>query len=107
MTVLGLLTQGDAVSRGVAALLLAMSVGSWVVIVWKGWLLRSGTRDVLRSVAAFWQSASLDEALEKLKAFDRSALVLPAVLAIKDMASGEMGATLGDRGQHTARLTRA
>ena len=34
MSLLELLTQGDLVSRGVAALLLAMSIGSWVVILW-------------------------------------------------------------------------
>ena len=49
--------QGDAVTRGVALLLLVMSVGSWVVIVWKSWLLRRASGDVLRSIAAFWSSA--------------------------------------------------
>ena len=108
MSALGLLTQGDAVSRGVAALLLAMSVGSWVVIVWKAWLLRAGTRDVLRSIAAFWQSASIDEALRKLQVFDRAALVLPAVAAIKSVATNDAGAaTLGGRGDRAAQLTRA
>jgi biopolymer transport protein ExbB len=28
--------QGDAVTQAVALLLLAMSVASWVVILWKG-----------------------------------------------------------------------
>ena len=50
--------QGDAVSRSVALLLLAMSVASWVVILWKGWLLRRAVRDVQTSTAAFWQAAS-------------------------------------------------
>ena len=31
--------QGDAVTQVVALLLLAMSVSSWVVILWKAWLL--------------------------------------------------------------------
>jgi biopolymer transport protein ExbB len=52
-----LLFQGDAVSTAVAVVLLAMSVCSWVVIVWKGWLLRRALRDVGRSTAAFWQGA--------------------------------------------------
>ena len=30
-------SQGDAVIRGVAVLLLLMSVSAWVVIFWKGW----------------------------------------------------------------------
>ena len=32
--------QGDALARTVALLLLAMSVATWVVIVWKTWLVR-------------------------------------------------------------------
>src|SRR6185437_7245549 len=100
MSVLELLTQGDGVSRSVAALLLAMSIASWVVILWKAWLLRGGTRDVLRGIAAFWQSATLADAEQKLKAFDRATLVLPAVVALRNAAainaSGTLGAT-GDR----------
>jgi biopolymer transport protein ExbB len=107
MSVLELLTQGDGVSRSVAALLLAMSISSWVVILWKAWLLRGGTRDVLRSIAAFWQSATLADAEQRLKAFDRAALVLPAVSAIKNAAADVNNATLGATGDRNQRLTRA
>jgi biopolymer transport protein ExbB len=107
MSVLELLTQGDGVSRSVAALLLAMSISSWVVILWKAWLLRGGTRDVLRSIAAFWQSATLADAEQRLKAFDRATLVLPAVNAIKNAAADVNSATLGAAGDHNQRLTRA
>ncbi|HAL39372.1 MAG TPA: flagellar motor protein MotA, partial [Polaromonas sp.] len=58
MNFLDLMTQGGLVSQLVAALLLAMSVASWVVILWKVWLLRRAVGDVARSTAAFWQSAS-------------------------------------------------
>ena len=109
MSVLELLTQGDGVSRSVAALLLAMSIASWVVILWKAWLLRGGTRDVLRSIAAFWQSATLADAQQRLQAFDRAMLVGPAVSAIRNAAATDagdstLGATTGDPNQ---RLTRA
>ena len=40
MGVLETVMQGDALSRSVAALLLAMSVASWVVIFWKLRLMR-------------------------------------------------------------------
>ncbi|MGH6640863.1 MAG: MotA/TolQ/ExbB proton channel family protein, partial [Polaromonas sp.] len=40
MTLLALMTQGGVVSQLVAVLLLAMSVASWVVILWKSWLLQ-------------------------------------------------------------------
>lgn len=106
MSVLELLTHGDGVSRSVAALLLAMSIASWVVILWKAWLLRGGTRDVLRSIAAFWQSATLADAEQKLKAFDRAALVLPAVAAIKNAAAVNVNGTLGATADRNQRLTR-
>ena len=108
MSVLELLTHGDGVSRSVAALLLAMSVSSWVVILWKGWLLRGGTRDVLRSIAAFWQSTSLSEAEQRLQAFDRSALVLLTVAALRQAAAAQErdAATLGAAGDRNQRLTR-
>jgi len=109
MTVLELLTHGDGVSRSVAALLLLMSVASWVVILWKAWLLRGGTRDVLRSIAAFWQSPSIGDAEMNLKAFDRAALVLPAVSAVRKLATHVDSATLGgavDRAQRVTRVLR-
>jgi biopolymer transport protein ExbB len=107
MSVLELLTHGDGVSRSVAALLLAMSVSSWVAILLKAWLLRAGTRGVLRSIAVFWQAANLNDAEQNLKAFDRPALVLPAVVAIKKIANATATDTLGAAGDRNQRLTRA
>ena len=49
--------QGDTVGWLVGMLLLIMSVASWVLILWKSWLLLRASRDVTRSTAAFWQSA--------------------------------------------------
>lgn len=105
MNAAGLLLQGDAVTRGVALLLLAMSVGSWVVILWKGWLLRRAGLDVARSVAAFWQSASMEEALQQLTAFDREAFVRPMVLATRIENSGTL-AGAGDKSQQLTRVLR-
>ena len=39
---------GDGVSRGVALVLLAMSVLSWVLILWRGWTLRRALADLRR-----------------------------------------------------------
>lgn len=97
--------QGDAMTRMVALLLLAMSVGSWVVIVWKTWLLRRASGDVARCVAAFWQSASVAEAVQKIKAFDRESLVLPLVLATK-LEANQTLASAGDRAQQLTRVLR-
>jgi biopolymer transport protein ExbB len=89
----------------VALLLLAMSVGSWVVILWKSWLLHRASVDVARCVAAFWQSSTVDEATQKIKAFDREALVLPMVLATKIEENGTL-ASAGDRAQQLTRVLR-
>lgn len=102
MNVLDLLFKGDAVSSGVALLLLAMSVGSWVVIVWKGWMLARARQDVARSTAAFWQAASVAEAQSRLSAFDRDGLVSPLVAATQARAEG----TLACAGDHSQQLTR-
>ena len=96
------MTQGGLVSQLVAALLLAMSVASWVIILWKTWLLRRATGDVARSIAGFWQSRTFDEAFQKITAFDREALVLPLLVATKTGAAG----TLASAGDRSAQLTR-
>ena len=100
------LQQGDAVTRGVALLLLAMSVASWVVILWKAWLLRRATGDVARSTAAFWQAASMADAEQNIKAFDRSALVLPLLVAIKSGANGAWNGSLAAAADRSQQLTR-
>jgi biopolymer transport protein ExbB len=100
-----LFRQGDAITRLVAVLLLAMSVASWVVILWKAWMLRRAAGDVARSTAAFWQSASLDEAQRKVAAFDREALVLPLIAASQAQAVGSLAAA-GDKSQQLTRLLR-
>jgi biopolymer transport protein ExbB len=97
--------QGDTATQTVTVVLLAMSVGSWVIILWKTWLLRRAGGDVARSVAAFWQSASAPEALVKLKAFDRNALVTPLLLATQLEASQTL-ASAGDQAQQLTRVLR-
>jgi len=99
------MSQGDAVSKLVAVLLLAMSVASWVVILWKAWLLQRAVGDVARSTAAFWQSDSLERASEKVAAFDREALVLPLIAATAIKAHGTL-ATAGDKSQQLTRVLR-
>jgi biopolymer transport protein ExbB len=100
-----LFSQGDAVTRAVAVLLLAMSVASWVVILWKAWLLRRARRDVGRSTAAFWQSASVEQARQVVGAFDREGLVLPLIEATRMNGAGSLAAA-GDRSQQLTRLLR-
>ncbi|MFZ2217217.1 MAG: MotA/TolQ/ExbB proton channel family protein [Rhodoferax sp.] len=105
MNLAHLLLQGDAVSSAVVLLLSAMSVGSWVVILWKSWLLRRASQDVLRCVAAFWQAASVEQALQQFKAFDRASLLTPMVLATQAEFPGTLAAA-GDRAQQLTRVLR-
>ena len=105
MNLAHLLLQGDAVSTAVVLLLSAMSVGSWVVILWKSWLLRRASQDVLRCVAAFWQAASVEQALQQFKAFDRASLLTPMVLATQAEFPGTLAAA-GDRAQQLTRVLR-
>jgi biopolymer transport protein ExbB len=111
MSVLQLLGQGDGVSRSVAAVLLLMSVASWVAILWKAWLLRGGTRGVLRGIAAFWQAPSLEAAHQATASFDRQGWVMPTVDALQGLAAASRdragAGTLGAAGDHDSRLTRA
>lgn len=105
MNGLGLLLQGDGVTRSVALLLLLMSVGSWVVILWKARLLYRAGRSVSRSTAAFWQSPTLTQAAERLAAFDADALVSPLLQATQLPPGGSLAAA-GERSQQLTRLLR-
>lgn len=99
------MTQGGLVSQMVALLLLLMSIASWVVILWKSWLLQRAVGDVARSTAAFWQSASVDEAREKISIFDRNGLVLPLITATHIPLSQTL-ASAGDKSQQLTRVLR-
>jgi biopolymer transport protein ExbB len=100
--------QGDAISIAVALLLLAMSVGSWVVILWKGWLLRRAVTDVQLSAAAFWQAPHLDDAQQRLSTFDAQRLLLPLVEAARtlEQSAPQTLAAAGDRSQQLTRVLR-
>ncbi len=105
MSIFQLFVAGDVVTRLVALLLLGMSVSSWVVIFWKGWLLRRASSDVSRSTTAFWQSTTLDEGRRKALAFDRETLVVPLIAATAIQPDGTL-ATAGDRSQQLTRVLR-
>ena len=107
MDALHWLYQGDFVTQGTAALLLLMSVASWVVIVWKSWLMHRARVDVARGVAAFWQASSWPVARQQIAALDREALVLPLVEAADALAQPPGGSiTLAQAGSASQQLTR-
>ena len=79
--------QGDAIGRGVAVMLLLMSVSAWVVIFWKGWLLSRARKDLTRGAEAFWRAADLAAARQTLAGMDRETVLLPLVDAVNQPAA--------------------
>ena len=95
--------QGDAITRSVAALLLVMSISAWVLIFWKGWLLRRVRSDIARAVPAFWAAADLEAARDQLAAFDRERVLTPLLTAATAQPNAQ---TLEAHGQRASQLTR-
>ena len=95
--------QGDAVTRGVAALLLVMSVCAWVLIFWKGWVLQRARRDIDRAVPAFWAADTLAAGRARLGALDREQVLLPLLDAASTLGSA---GTLASRASAGSQLTR-
>lgn len=71
----------DAIGRAVALLLLAMSVASWVTILWKLWVLKRARRDIERAVPAFWAAPALDQGRDRLATLDRELVLVPLIEA--------------------------
>jgi len=95
--------RNDGIGRAVALLLLAMSVAAWVLILWKGWLLRRAGRDIAAAVPAFWAAASLADGRTRLAAMDREQVLLPLL----DAAAASPGAgTLETSAHLDSQLTR-
>lgn len=99
------LFQGDTVSTTVSVVLLGMSVCSWVVILWKGWLLQRASRDVVRCTAAFWQAPDWAQGRDTVRALDRESLVSPLIESTAGTLPGTLGAS-GDRSQQLTRVLR-
>jgi biopolymer transport protein ExbB len=102
MSLLTFWLQGDFVIRFVALALLALSVSSWVVILWKFRLLRRVQADVPQSTAAFWQAAQFEEAHARVAQFDRDQSVTPMLNA----TLLPLGGTLAAAGERQHQLTR-
>ena len=97
--------QGDAIGRAVAVMLLIMSIGAWVVIFWKGWMLTRARHDLVTGAQAFWRAADLPSARLAIKDLDRELVLLPLVeAAAEPVASGTMEARALPEAQLTRRL---
>lgn len=91
--------QGDAVSHTVAVVLLVMSVASWYVILGKALAQLRARSTIMQAMQAFWNGGSRSQALEAIRARDRSgvfALVATdavlAAQAYEEKSAGGIGA---------------
>ena len=101
------LAQGDSVTKGTAAVMLVMSVLSWVVIVFKLWFMASAHRSVPKAIEAFWQMPNIAQAQARVKALDRQALVLPMAEAINQPGAAAGGPSLAQNAAQGQRLMRS
>ena len=101
------LAQGDSVTKGTAAVMLVMSVLSWVVIVFKLWFMASAHRSVPKAIEAFWQMPNIAQAQAQVKTLDRQALVLPMAEAINQPGAATAGPSLAQNAAQGQRLMRS
>lgn len=100
-------SQADLVMRLTAYVLLAMSIASWFLILWKSWAwLR--VRRASREIDKFWAAASVDAAIANLKPHDRENIFVH--VAIGGAGASSHGAAEGTLASQTDRnelITRA
>lgn len=106
MSAWGQLFQGDALSTAVVLVLLGMSVLSWVVILWKLWLLRLAGQSVDTAVGVFWAAPDWHTAETQVHHTDRAGLVGPLVAAVAAALRSDGRQTLGGQSGRSHRLTR-
>ena len=97
---------GDAVTHGVAYLLLLMSLASWYFILskaWSAWRLRKGARAALEQ---FWAAGTLDEAIATLAGADRERVFLPLAERARQASTMPPGHSLAGAIDHTELVTR-
>jgi biopolymer transport protein ExbB len=78
--------QADGIIRLTAYLLLAMSVASWFLILWKGWSwwrVRRASRDLEQ----FWNAPTIDAAIALLKPVDSENVFVPLAVGAANAAS--------------------
>ena len=100
------LAEGDSVTRGTAAVMLLMSVLSWVVILYKLWFMARARRSVPRAMDAFWQMPDLAQAQTRVQALDAQGLVRPMVAAVQQSPAAHQSPSLGQNAAHSQRLMR-
>lgn len=101
------LQSGDGVTRGVAGVLLAMSVASWCFLIVKAWVLARAKRQGPRALKHFWQAATLSDGISALRATDRERVYLPLAEAAWHASEAEVPGALLARVERNERVLRA
>ena len=101
------LTEGDTVTWSTAAVMLLMSVLSWVVILYKLWFMATARRNVPQAVDAFWQMPDLAQAQARVKQLDRQGLVQPMADAVAQAESAAADGSLAQNAAQGQRLMRS
>jgi biopolymer transport protein ExbB len=102
-----LLTQGDALLRLLSLVLLAMSVFSWMVILYKAVLLHVAQRDLSLCQACLLQAPDWAQAQAQWLASDRWQLFPALMAAVQASPTGALAASAAFEVQLTRRLREA
>ncbi|CAB3649635.1 MotA/TolQ/ExbB proton channel family protein [Paraburkholderia rhynchosiae] len=101
------LQTSDAITHGVAYMLLAMSIASWCFLIVKAWVLVRAKRQATRAVARFWQAPTLAEGVAALKRADRERVFAPLADAALHAAEVDIPGALLARVERNERVLRA
>ena len=107
MSLWSLLTQGDALLRALSVVLLAMSVFSWMVILYKAVLLHVAQRDLSLCQACLLQAPDWAQAQVQWRDSDRWQLFPALMAAVQASPTGALAASAAFEDQLTRRLREA
>jgi biopolymer transport protein ExbB len=102
-----LLTQGDALLRLLSLVLLAMSVFTWMVILYKAVLLHVAQRDLSLCQACLLQAPDWAQAQAQWRDSDRWQLFPALMAAVQASPTGALAASAAFEDQLTRRLREA
>jgi biopolymer transport protein ExbB len=105
--ILHYLQTSDAVTHGVAYLLLAMSVASWCCLVMKSWVLARAKRQALRALTLFWEASTLSDGVLALRLADKERVFTPLAQAALESAEVQAPGALLARVERSERVLRA
>jgi biopolymer transport protein ExbB len=104
--ILHYLQTSDAITHGVAYLLLAMSIASWCFLIVKSWMLGRARHQGPRAIALFWQAATLSDGVAVLRLADRERVFSPLAEAALYAAETDMPGALLARVERSERVLR-